>query len=218
MNLFFISAIALDKFFTIHWPMRYTALVTTKKTICVGIVINVHGLIICGIPLAGYNRFKANKECHFILISQNAFLNYLSGTILACVIFTFFLYLIIGRTALHQMRIIGQTNDIPLQSGNADVSQHTITNNLKVNLKAVKNLSLVVGVLAVSCIPFALYIILLDREMQSQVDNPSFLETMKPVSLFMLLINSTVNPAIYALKFPQFSKSFKILLNMNLSV
>ena len=196
--------------------MRYTALRTKKKTICVGIVINVHGLIVGGIPLAGYNRFMSNKECSFVLIYQHIYLNYLAGMILACVIFTASLYLKIGRTALKEIDKIAQTN-IPLQSGNADVSPHTIE-TLRDSLTDVKNLSLLVSVLAISCIPFALFLILMDREIQSLNNNLSFIEKAKPVSLFMVLINSAVNPAIYALKFKQFSKSFRKLLNMNLSV
>ena len=136
--------------------------------------------------------------------------------ILACVIFTASLYLKIGRTALKEIDKIAQTN-IPLQSGNTDVSPHTIE-TLRDSLTDVKNLSLLVSVLAISCIPFALFLILMDREIQSLNNNLSFIEKAKPVSLFMVLINSAVNPAIYALKFKQFSKSFRKLLNMNLSV
>ena len=206
----------MDKFVAIHWPMRYKRVVTKKKTICVSLLINGYGLIISVVPLAGFNQFFNNDNCSFVSINHRTYINYLSAMILVCVSFTISLYLILGRTAMHQIQKTASARGISLRNRKEDTNKHRIS-LLRIELKILHNLAIVVGALASTCIPFAVYLFLSDREGQPLLQNSSVISKLRSVSLVLLILNSAINPLIYALKFPQFSRAFRIVLHIDSS-
>ena len=205
-------AIALDKFFAIHCPFGYNSKMTTTSAVCVGILINMYAVIIAAIPLAGYNRFSTNKKCVFTLVNEYGYLIFLAVHVLTIVMTIVCLYALIGRTAVRQMRKIADVTFVSQQNTCTNQEAQPSVNNLKINIKAINNLTIVVGAFAICCVPFAIYLLFVSRRSDPVTEPSPVVEFLRVIFLAMMVVNSAINPVIYALKFPQYSKSFRKLL------
>ena len=209
---FLILAIALDKFLAIHWPFRYTSMVTTRSTVYVSLIINVYAIVLSVVPLAGYNRYSPDIKCVFDNVGLYGYIMFLAGNIIIYCILIAIIYTIIGRTAVHHMQRIADTTFTPqLSIVDSRATQQSNIATLRTNIKAINNLTLVVGAFTVCCVPYAIFLLVVS-EKSDQVNESSFRFGLRLTFLCLFIVNSGMNPVIYAFKFPQYSKSFKRLL------
>ena len=176
-------------------------------------MINVYAVTLSVIPLVGYNRFSSNKKCLFTFVNQYSYLISLSTIILTFVFSTAVIYILIGRTAVQQMRKISDATFVPQEvNGNRRENNPPNMAALKVNIKAINNLTIVVGAFAICSIPYSIYLLLVSKKIDSRDDISTTVDIVRVIVLSLLVVNSAINPVIYALKFPLFAKSFRKLL------
>ena len=162
------------------------------------------------VPAVGINKWTPGLPCQYETV-------YLKSTFLAGIISPFYiqifiiliLYGQIFKIALSQHRQIAQ-EQLEMNEVHNE-SRQPIVQITKTNTKAAKTLTLIIGLFILCVCPMTLttaYFIVTDSEPSSTI------QYVKGGLLLLGLINSLVNPIIYAARMQQFRKAFKDILKM----
>ena len=185
---------------------------TTRRTVFVSLVINVYAIIVSVMPLVGYNRYSPDMKCEFYNVFLYGYIHFLAGNVVIYSLLIAIIYTIIGRTAVHHMQKIADTTITPqVYTVDSQATPQSNVATLRTNIKAIKNLSLVVGAFTICCVPYSVFLLVVS-EKSDVVNESSFKFGLRLTFLCMFILNSGMNPVVFFLKFPQYSKSFKRLL------
>ncbi|XP_030648647.1 trace amine-associated receptor 6-like [Chanos chanos] len=201
-NIVFIS---VDRYIAVSDPLHYTFKVTLHKaTFCISItwlcssvysVCMLHNHI-----FYAETRSTCHGECRlvisFIWVVIDVFVSLLAPCLIVIV-----LYLRIYCVAKYQVKVINSVTVSTKLGGNG----HTLK---KSERKAAKTLGITVVIYLLCWMPY--YILTLSLE---KITSLSLLETF--LRWFMYL-NSCMNPIIYALNYPWFKISAKLILNLKI--
>lgn len=176
-----LLAIAVDRYITIFYALRYHNIVTLRRA---ALVI---GAIWACCTAAGVL---------FIVYSE-------STAVLVCLIATFFAMLVLMASLYVHMFLLARLHvkRIAALPGNAPVQQQ------RANMKGAVTLTILLGVFVVCWAPFFLHLVL----MISCPRNPYCACFMSHFNMYLILImcNSVIDPIIYAFRSQEMRKTFK---------
>ncbi|XP_075905153.1 melanocortin receptor 4 [Nelusetta ayraudi] len=176
-----LLAIAVDRYITIFYALRYHNIVTLRRA---ALVI---GAIWACCTVAGVL---------FIVYSE-------STAVLVCLIATFFAMLVLMASLYVHMFLLARLHvkRIAALPGNAPVQQQ------RANMKGAVTLTILLGVFVVCWAPFFLHLVL----MISCPRNPYCACFMSHFNMYLILImcNSVIDPIIYAFRSQEMRKTFK---------
>ncbi|XP_063297827.1 trace amine-associated receptor 4-like [Pelobates fuscus] len=206
LHLFFIS---VDRYYAVCQPLHYYSKITNRMievylfvSWSVPFLYSV-SLIVSNVHMEGLNHFV---ESHTCIGSCFLILNKLWATVSSS--FCFFvpgammigIYIHIFSVAQKQARMLVLHNHPHYLGTNTNKA------SLKVESKAAKTLSLVMGAFLLCWLPFSIVTVVdpyLDFTTSDDLYN---------AVLWLGYFNSSLNPIIYALFYPWFQKTFKIII------
>ncbi|XP_069544922.1 trace amine-associated receptor 1-like [Brachyistius frenatus] len=187
-----LCCISIDRYYAVCQPLTYRTKINVHVVVIMILVTwSISILVAIGFIIAGLNHEKCKEKCYFYVLLANMlgpiFSFYLPVTIMLCI------YLNIFLVALRQARRIQNTT----KSG-AAVS--------KMERKATKTLTIVMGVFLMCWLPFFLCFSF------QLLDNVSVPVAVNELLNWFALSNSMLNPFIYAFFYSWFRSAFRIII------
>lgn len=190
---------AIDRYISIHRPLAYRRIVTRTKAVIAFCLMWTISIVIAVLPLLGWNCKRLNSVCSdiFPLIDEN-YLMFWIGVTSALVIFIIYAYIyILWKAHHHAVRMMSRTSQKSLVVYSADGTkvQTTRPEQTRMDIRLAKTLVLILVVLVICWGPL-LAIMVYDLFWKMD-DN---IKTVFAFCSMLCLLNSTVNPIIYALR------------------
>ena len=184
-----------DRYIAIAYPFAYVRIMTEKVSYTLIAIIWILDLIISLIPMYGANSFDTSPMCLYEMVIDKRFrlFNSVHQIILAVLIFLAYIRIfLIVRAQLHR------------------IQTEAVFNTGDTTNRPAKKMNRVVGMVVlcfqISWLPFFIVqLTLINDVTQTKVLVANFL-------VFLGILNSTVNPFIYAWKNKQFRRAFKKLI------
>ena len=172
---------------------------TTKVACLISTFTWMYGLSM-SLPSVRYNIWQPGRPCSIDFVCT-----VLHNQIIA----TQFIILLVTLVATYAMiaRAV-QRKAISVASEQAGPSQSTSTRQLQ-NMKVLKTCSMVTGIFVLCTIPYAVLLVLTRYQNSvERLQNPAYMKFLS-ITYFLLLLNSSSNPMLYALRMPQLRKAVK---------
>lgn len=198
---------AIDRYISIHRPLAYRRIVTRTKAVIAFCMMWAISIIIAVLPLLGWNCKRLNSVCSdiFPLIDEN-YLMFWIGVTSVLVLFIIYAYMyILWRAHHHAVRMLSRTSQKSLVVYSADGTkvQTTRPEQTRMDIRLAKTLVLILVVLVICWGPLLAIMV---YDLFWRMDN-----SIKIVFAFcsmLTLLNSTVNPIIYALRSKDLRRAF----------
>ena len=191
-----LAALTADRYVSVTSPIKYKTKITSKRAIVTSVVIWVAAL---GFSLL---YFKLGLFLYSFIFANTAVLS------------TFFILLFTHRSILRHLRKRSNywrdrravENTIPEKQKSAEKIK-----NIKKERKVAKALSIVLLTFLVSFVPACVIIYLLNFCLSC---NCLVVHWLRDIQFLFVLLNSAVNPYLYAWRFPHFRKAFLKILHL----
>lgn len=190
---------AIDRYISIHRPLAYRRIVTRTKAVIAFCMMWTISIIIAVLPLLGWNCKRLNSVCSdiFPLIDEN-YLMFWIGVTSVLVLFIIYAYIyILWKAHHHAVRMLSRASQKSLVVYSADGTkvQTTRPDQARMDIRLAKTLVLILVVLVICWGP-VLAIMVYDLFWRMDDD----IKTVFAFCSMLCLLNSTVNPIIYALR------------------
>ncbi|XP_040015942.1 cannabinoid receptor 1 [Gasterosteus aculeatus] len=190
---------AIDRYISIHRPLSYRRIVTRTKAVIAFCVMWTISIVIAVLPLLGWNCKRLNSVCSdiFPLIDENYLLFWI-GVTSVLVLFIIYAYIyILWKAHHHAVRMLSRTSQKSLVVYSADGTkvQTTRPEQTRMDIRLAKTLVLILAVLIICWGPVLAIMV---YDLFWRMDNDS--KTVFAFCSMLCLLNSTVNPIIYALR------------------
>ncbi|XP_056103648.1 cannabinoid receptor 1 [Rhinichthys klamathensis goyatoka] len=198
---------AIDRYISIHRPLSYRRIVTRTKAVIAFCVMWAISVIIAVLPLLGWNCKRLNSVCSdiFPLIDEN-YLMFWIGVTSVLVLFIIYAYMyILWKAHHHAVRMLRRTSQksLVVHSSDGTKVQTTRPDQVRMDIRLAKTLVLILVVLVICWGPL-LAIMVYDLFWRMD-DN---IKTVFAFCSMLCLLNSTVNPIIYALRSKDLRRAF----------
>ncbi|KAK1889402.1 Cannabinoid receptor type 1A [Dissostichus eleginoides] len=190
---------AIDRYISIHRPLAYRRIVTRTKAVIAFCVMWTISIVIAVLPLLGWNCKSLNSVCSdiFPLIDENYLLFWI-GVTSVLVIFIIYAYMyILWKAHHHAVRMLSRTSQKSLVVYSADGTkvQSARPEQTRMDIRLAKTLVLILVVLVICWGPLLAIMV---YDLFWKMDND--IKTVFAFCSMLCLLNSTVNPVIYALR------------------
>uniref|UniRef100_A0A3Q4I4E1 Cannabinoid receptor n=4 Tax=Pseudocrenilabrinae TaxID=318546 RepID=A0A3Q4I4E1_NEOBR len=190
---------AIDRYISIHRPLAYRRIVTRTKAVIAFCMMWTISIVIAVLPLLGWNCKRLNSVCSdiFPLIDEN-YLMFWIGVTSVLLIFIIYAYIyILWKAHHHAVRMLSRASQKSLVVYSADGTkvQTTRPDQARMDIRLAKTLVLILVVLVICWGPL-LAIMVYDLFWRMDDD----IKTVFAFCSMLCLLNSTVNPIIYALR------------------
>ncbi|XP_046878247.1 cannabinoid receptor 1 [Hypomesus transpacificus] len=190
---------AIDRYISIHRPLAYRRIVTRTKAVIAFCVMWTISIVIAVLPLLGWNCKQLNSVCSdlFPLIDKK-YLMFWIGVTSVLVMFIIYAYMyILWKAHHHAVRMLSRTSQKSLVVYSADGTkvQTARPEQARMDIRLAKTLVLILVVLVICWGP-VLAIMVYDLFWSMDDD----IKTVFAFCSMLCLLNSTVNPIIYALR------------------
>ncbi|XP_059897243.1 cannabinoid receptor 1 [Gadus macrocephalus] len=190
---------AIDRYISIHRPLSYRRIVTRTKAVIAFCVMWTISIVIAVLPLLGWNCKRLNTVCSniFPLIDKN-YLMFWIGVTSVLVLFIIYAYMfILWKAHNHAVRMLSRSSQKSLVVYSADGTkvQSTRPEQTRMDIRLAKTLVLILAVLVICWGP-VLAIMVYDLFWKMDDD----FKTVFAFATMLCLLNSMVNPVIYALR------------------
>ncbi|XP_056337510.1 cannabinoid receptor 1 [Danio aesculapii] len=198
---------AIDRYVSIHRPLSYRRIVTRTKAVIAFCMMWAISIIIAVLPLLGWNCKRLNSVCSdiFPLIDEN-YLMFWIGVTSVLVLFIIYAYMyILWKAHHHAVRMLRRTSQKSLVVHSADGTkvQTPRPDQARMDIRLAKTLVLILVVLVICWGP--LLAIMVYDLFWRMGDN---IKTVFAFCSMLTLLNSTVNPIIYALRSKDLRRAF----------
>ncbi|XP_008117752.1 cannabinoid receptor 1 [Anolis carolinensis] len=200
---------AIDRYISIHRPLSYKRIVTRSKAVVAFCVMWTISIVIAVLPLLGWNCKMLNSVCSdiFPLIDENYLLFWIGVTTVLLLFIVYAYMYILWKAHSHAVRMIQrgtQKSMIIHTSEDGKVQQVSRPDQTRMDIRLAKTLVLILVVLIICWGPL-LAIMLYDvfGKMNKLV------KTIFAFCSMLCLMNSTVNPIIYALRSQDLRHAFR---------
>ncbi|XP_062325468.1 cannabinoid receptor type 1A-like [Osmerus eperlanus] len=198
---------AIDRYISIHRPMAYKRIVTKTKAIIAFCVMWALSIIIAMLPLLGWNCKRLNSVCSdiFPLIDKKYLMFWIGGAS-ALVVFIIYAYMyILWKAHHHAVRMLSRSSQKSVVVYTADGTkvQTVRPEQARMDIRLAKTLVLILVVLIICWGP-VLAIMVYDLFWKMN----DFIKTVFAFCSMLCLLNSTVNPVIYALRSKDLRRAF----------
>ncbi|XP_078255928.1 cannabinoid receptor 1 [Rhinoraja longicauda] len=201
---------AIDRYISIHKPLAYKRIVTRPKAVVAFTVMWTISVIIAVLPLLGWNCKKLNTVCSDIFphIDEN-YLMFWIGVTSILLIFIIYAYVyILWKAHAHAVRMIqrGTQKSIIIQGPEGTKVQTVRLDQTRMDIRLAKTLVLILVVLIICWGPLlAIMVYDVFGKMNKLV------KTIFAFCSMLCLLNSTVNPIIYALRSKDLRHAFRTM-------
>uniref|UniRef100_A0A674E2C4 Cannabinoid receptor n=2 Tax=Salmo TaxID=8028 RepID=A0A674E2C4_SALTR len=190
---------AIDRYISIHRPLAYRRIVTRTKAVIAFCVMWTISIVFAVLPLLGWNCKQLNSVCSdlFPLIDEK-YLIFWIGVTSVLVLFIVYAYMyILWKAHHHAVRMLSRTSQKSLVVYSADGTkvQTMRPEQTRMDIRLAKTLVLILVVLVICWGP-VLAIMVYDLFWKMDDD----IKTVFAFASMLCLLNSTVNPIIYALR------------------
>ncbi|KAG1929566.1 cannabinoid receptor 1 [Pimephales promelas] len=198
---------AIDRYISIHRPLSYRRIVTRTKAVIAFCVMWAISVVIAVLPLLGWNCKRLNSVCSdiFPLIDEN-YLMFWIGVTSVLVLFIIYAYMyILWKAHHHAVRMLRRTSQksLVVHSSDGTKVQTARPDQVRMDIRLAKTLVLILVVLVICWGPL-LAIMVYDLFWRMD-DN---IKTVFAFCSMLCLLNSTVNPIIYALRSKDLRRAF----------
>ncbi|XP_026888948.1 trace amine-associated receptor 13c-like [Electrophorus electricus] len=204
-SVFNVVLIAVDRYFALSKPFLYNKTVSLSA-MCTVVLSNWFVLFIYNIALQYFNGSFVSHNCpqdYFLLLSQ--------VWSLVDLVLTFVFPLAVIILVYGQVFFIAKKHATAIRELNSHTRTQTsknMTDSMKSERKAAKVLGILVSVFLACLLPYFVYSVL-GNIVEIEVD--SFQKV-----LMLVYLNSAINPVIYALFYPWFRRSVKLILTLQI--
>ncbi|RXN00027.1 Cannabinoid receptor type 1A [Acipenser ruthenus] len=199
---------AIDRYISIHKPMAYKRIVTKTKAVIAFCMMWIISIIIAVLPLLGWNCKKLNSVCSdiFPLIDEN-YLMFWIGVTSVLLMFIIYAYMyIMWKAHSHAVRMLSRGTQKSVMVHSSDGTKVLLTrpDQTRMDIRLAKTLVLILVVLIICWGP-VLGIMVYDLFWKMN----DFTKTIFAFCSMLCLMNSTVNPIIYALRSKDLRHAFR---------
>ncbi|XP_049330964.1 trace amine-associated receptor 13c-like [Astyanax mexicanus] len=205
-SIFNVALIAFDRYFALSNPFLYTDRVSVS-TMCIVVLCNWFILLLYNITLQYFNGYYANLtvcpgHCFLVLDEIWSLVDLLLIFALPCSVIII-LYGLVFVIVKKHATAIRELNTVT----NTQTTKH-MTDSMKSERKAAKNLGILVSVFLACLFPYFIYTVLGNI---IEIEIGPFQKV-----LMLVYLNSAINPVIYALFYPWFRRCVKITLTLQI--
>ncbi|KAM9495870.1 cannabinoid receptor 1 [Clarias gariepinus] len=198
---------AIDRYISIHRPLAYRRIVTRTKAVIAFCMMWAISIFIAVLPLLGWNCITLTSVCSdiFPLIDEH-YLMFWIGMTSILLIFIIYAYMyILWRAHHHAVRMLSRTSQKSLVVYSTDGTkvQTTRPEQARMDIRLAKTLVLILVVLVICWGPL-LAIMVYDLFWKMNDD----IKTVFAFCSLLCLLNSTVNPIIYAMRSKDLRRAF----------
>ncbi|XP_027752062.1 cannabinoid receptor 1 isoform X1 [Empidonax traillii] len=200
---------AIDRYISIHRPLAYKRIVTRPKAVVAFCVMWTIAIVIAVLPLLGWNCKKLNSVCSDIFpLIDETYLMFWIGVTSVLLLFIVYAYMyILWKAHSHAVRMLqrGTQKSIIVQS-TEDGSKVQITrpDQTRMDIRLAKTLVLILVVLIICWGPLLAIMV---YDVFGKMNK--LIKTVFAFCSMLCLLNSTVNPIIYALRSKDLRHAFR---------
>ncbi|XP_023615112.1 cannabinoid receptor 1 isoform X2 [Myotis lucifugus] len=199
---------AIDRYISIHRPLAYKRIVTRPKAVVAFCLMWTIAIVIAVLPLLGWNCKKLQSVCSDIFpLIDETYLMFWIGVTSVLLLFIVYAYMyILWKAHSHAVRMIqrGTQKSIIIHTSEDGKVQVTRPDQTRMDIRLAKTLVLILVVLIICWGPLlAIMVYDLFGKMNKLV------KTVFAFCSMLCLLNSTVNPIIYALRSKDLRHAFR---------
>ncbi|KAM9708686.1 cannabinoid receptor type 1B-like [Menidia menidia] len=204
---------AIDRYISIHRPMAYKRIVTKTKAVIAFSLMWTISIVISLLPLLGWNCKRLGTVCSdiFPLIDQK-YLMFWIGMTSILVLFIIYAYMfILWKSHHHAVRMLSRSSQrsVIVYTAEGAKVQTVRPEQARMDLRLAKTLVLILVALIICWGPLLAIMV---YDLFGKVN-----DTIKTVFAFcsmLCLLNSTVNPVIYAMRSKDLRRAFLNICNI----
>ncbi|CAJ1073499.1 cannabinoid receptor type 1B-like [Xyrichtys novacula] len=198
---------AIDRYISIHRPMAYKRIVTKTKAVIAFSLMWTISIVISLLPLLGWNCKRLNSICSdiFPLIDQKYLMFWLGMTSIL-VLFIIYAYIfILWKSHNHAVRMLSRTSQrsVIVYTAEGTKVQTVRPEQARMDLRLAKTLVLILVALIICWGPL---LTIMFYDIFGKVND--FIKTVFAFCSMLTLLNSTVNPVIYAMRSKDLRRAF----------
>ncbi|XP_004082571.1 cannabinoid receptor type 1B-like [Oryzias latipes] len=190
---------AIDRYISIHRPMAYKRIVTKTKAVTAFSMMWTISIVISLLPLLGWNCKNLGTVCSdiFPLIDQK-YLMFWIGVTSILVLFIIYAYMfILWKSHHHAVRMLSRSSQrsVIVQTPEGSKVQMVRPDQARMDLRLAKTLVLILVALIICWGPL---LVIMVYDLFGKVNDS--IKTVFAFCSMLCLLNSTVNPIIYAMR------------------
>nr|XP_061798904.1 cannabinoid receptor type 1B-like [Nerophis lumbriciformis] len=198
---------AIDRYISIHRPMAYKRIVTKNKAVVAFSLMWSVSIAFALLPLLGWNCKRLNSVCSdiFPLIDQR-YLMFWIGMTSVLLIFIIYAYMfILWKSHHHAVRMLNRTSQrsVIVYTAEGTKVQTVRPEQARMDLRLAKTLVLILVALILCWGPLLAIMV---YDLLGKVDD--LIKTVFAFCSMLCLLNSTVNPVIYAMRSKDLRRAF----------
>ncbi|XP_077477439.1 cannabinoid receptor type 1B-like [Stigmatopora argus] len=198
---------AIDRYISIHRPMAYKRIVTKTKAIVAFSVMWSLSIVFSLLPLLGWNCKRLNSVCSdiFPLIDQRYLMLWIGMTSILLIFIIYAYIFILWKSHHHAVRMLNRTSQrsIIVYTAEGTKVQTVRPEQARMDLRLAKTLILILAALMLCWGPLLTIMV---YDLLGKVNN--FIKTVFAFCSMLCLLNSTVNPVIYAMRSKDLRRAF----------
>ncbi|TDG98863.1 hypothetical protein EPR50_G00205220 [Perca flavescens] len=204
---------AIDRYISIHRPMSYKRIVTKTKAVIAFSVMWTISIVFSLLPLLGWNCKRLNSVCSdiFPLIDQKYLMFWIGMTIIL-VLFIIYAYMfILWKSHHHAVRMLSRSSQrsVIVYTAEGTKVQTVRPDQARMDLRLAKTLVLILVALIICWGPLLAIMV---YDLFGKVND--FIKTVFAFCSMLTLLNSTVNPVIYAMRSKDLRRAFLNICHM----
>lgn len=214
-SILLLLAVASERYIAIIHSLHYHQYVTERRAVVLIIAIWIYTMTFSFFfPLFWFNDWKevqkktgmTTNTCEFLtVVKQEYILYYLFPCFMLVVVIMMMIYCRIVVVAKKQADKIQDYFSNHLAPGRSDRSA-----NLKKNMKMFKTSAIIIGLFLLCWVPFFTVVIIQITTQNTEVDG--ILQLTRTYLTLLVILNSAMNPVIYAFRSSEYKHAFKTIL------
>ncbi|PWA22599.1 hypothetical protein CCH79_00015142 [Gambusia affinis] len=204
---------AIDRYISIHRPMAYKRIVTKTKAVIAFSMMWTISIVISLLPLLGWNCKRLGSVCSDIFpLIDRRYLMFWIGITSVLVLFIIYAYMfILWKSHHHAVRMLSRTSQrsVIIYTAEGAKVQTVRPEQARMDLRLAKTLVMILVALIICWGPLLAIMV---YDLFGKVDD--FIKTVFAFCSMLCLLNSTVNPVIYAMRSKDLRRAFRNICRM----
>ncbi|XP_061751901.1 cannabinoid receptor type 1B-like [Nerophis ophidion] len=198
---------AIDRYISIHRPMAYKRIVTKTKAVAAFSLMWSISVVISLLPLLGWNCKRLNSVCSdiFPLIDERYLMFWIGVTSVPLLFIVYAYMFILWKSHHHAVRMMSRSSQrsVIVYTAEGTKVQMVRPDQARMDLRLAKTLVLILVALIICWGPLLAIMV---YDLFGKVDD--FIKTVFAFCSMLCLLNSTVNPVIYAMRSKDLRRAF----------
>lgn len=204
---------AIDRYISIHRPMAYKCIVTKTKAVIAFSVMWTISIVFSLLPLLGWNCRRLNSVCSdiFPLIDENYLMFWIGMTTILVLLIIYAYMFILWKSHHHAVRMLSRSSQrsVIVYTAEGTKVQTVRPEQARMDLRLAKTLVLILVALIICWGPLLAIMV---YDLFGKVND--FIKTVFAFCSMLCLLNSTVNPVIYAMRSKDLRRAFVNICHM----